>query len=67
MEITLTVQEAAVLKEVLENQQRELLREISRSRHHEFTRVLREKENCLNSLINKLNTAYIEEAVLVVH
>ena len=64
MEITLTVAEAVLLRDILEQNQRELFREISRSSHHEFKRVLRDKEDCLNSLLGKLNLAQIGEIVL---
>ena len=63
MQINLSDKEASLITEILEQHQRELLREIARSRHHEFKRVLREKEDCLATLLSKLNIAKVEELV----
>ena len=64
MEITLSVTESILLREILEQHQRELLREISRSSHHEFKQVLREKEHGLNSILDRLKLAGISDAAL---
>jgi hypothetical protein len=42
--------------EVLEDRQRELLREISRAMHHEFKTALKDNEKLLESILNKLRT-----------
>jgi hypothetical protein len=54
MEITFTDEELQLLLEVLEEQHRELLHEISRTDHHEFRMLLRNKEKVLESMLDKL-------------
>lgn len=57
MQITLSTEEQQLLTKVLEERQRELLREISRTDHHEFKVVLQNNAKVLESLVNKLKEA----------
>jgi hypothetical protein len=54
MQITFTCEEQQLLMEVLEERHRELVREISRSHHHDFKAVLRNNARLLESVLNKL-------------
>jgi hypothetical protein len=54
MELTLTVEERELVLEILGQRHRELLREISRTDHHEFKLALRKKEKLLESVENRL-------------
>lgn len=54
MNINLTDEQAEVMREVLEQGYRELLLEIARSEHHEFTVTLRHREQLLKSILEKL-------------
>ena len=54
MEITFTDEELQLLLEILEEQHRELLHEISRTDHHEFKMLLRNKEKVLECMQGKL-------------
>ena len=54
MELTLTVEERELVLEVLGQRHRELLREISRTDHHEFKLALRNKEKLLDSVENRV-------------
>jgi len=56
MELILTLEEKELLREILEQHQHQLLREISRSKHREFKVELKNKERLLESLISKLKT-----------
>lgn len=56
MELTLTVEEKMLLTEILEERQRELLQEISKTSHHDFKLVLRNKDKLLGSILTKLGT-----------
>ncbi len=57
MEITLTSREREFLAQILEERQRELLREIARAEHHQFRAGLKISEELLESIIDKLVTA----------
>ena len=54
MEIKFTDEELQLLLEILEEQHRELLHEISRTDHHEFKMLLRTKEKLLETMLEKL-------------
>lgn len=61
MEITLNLEEAEVLSELLETRHHELLREISRNHNHpEFRAGLRETAAVLESVMNKVNGVVAE-------
>jgi len=53
MELLLTSDEGELLLEVLEEHHRALLREISRTKHHEFKLALKNKEKLLVSILDK--------------
>lgn len=55
MNLELTQAEHTLLVAILEERQRELLREISRAGLHSFRRTLQDKEGVLESLIRKLS------------
>lgn len=57
MEISFTPEERELLIDVLEERERELLREISRATHNEFKSALRKNETVLQSAISKLHAA----------
>jgi hypothetical protein len=61
MDTTFTPDEAELLVAILEERQRVLLAEISRTIHHEFKNALRENETLLESIIAKLKAAYPPE------
>jgi len=54
MELILSSTEREFLLEVLEEHHRALLRELSRTKHHEFKHVLKNKEKLLEAIINKV-------------
>jgi endo-alpha-1,4-polygalactosaminidase (GH114 family) len=54
MQITLSSEEQQLLTKVLEERHRELLREISRTHHHEFKIVLQNNAKLLESMVDKL-------------
>ena len=54
MELTLTFEEARLLKDVLEERQRELLRELSRAKHYAFKTTLKANERLLETVLEKL-------------
>jgi len=54
MELVLNSEEGRFLMEVLEERHRELLREISRTSHHDFKLILKNNEKLLESVLNKL-------------
>ncbi len=54
MEIKLTDEELQLLLDILEEQHRELLLEISRTDHHEFKNLLRKKEKMVETMLDKL-------------
>jgi len=55
MQIELTQAEHGLLITLLQEGQRELLREIARADHHNFRHTLQEREGLLESLLQKLN------------
>ncbi|HKM51809.1 MAG TPA: hypothetical protein VJY33_00275 [Isosphaeraceae bacterium] len=62
MELMLNSEEKQQLMEILEEHQRELLVEISRSKHHhEFRSTLQKKEQLLESIIHKLEATQAGE------
>jgi len=65
MELMLNSEEKRQLMEILEEHQRELLREISRAKHHHaFRSTLQRKEHLLESIIRKLEATLAEELKL---
>jgi len=54
MEIVVTLEEKKFLVEVLRERQRDLLREISRARHHPFRTQLQDNEKLLEAILSKL-------------
>ncbi len=58
MELQITHEEAELMKEILEERHRELLREISRAHRHEFKLVLRKNEELLRAVITKLSAMH---------
>jgi len=56
MELILNAEEHELLLEVLEERQKVMLREISRSDHHEFRESLRRNERVLESVIARLHS-----------
>jgi hypothetical protein len=58
-----TPEEAELLIAILEERQRVLLAEISRTMHHEFKEALRNNEELLESMIARLKVAFAEEQV----
>ena len=61
MELMLNSEEKRQLMEILEEHQRELLREISRADHHAFRSTLQRKEQLLESIIRKLEATLAGE------
>lgn len=57
MDLQLTSAEEELIKEILEESYRELLMEIARTDHREFRHDLREREQVLKVLLNKLSGA----------
>ncbi len=57
MDLKLTLDEEDLIKEILEEHYRELLLEIARTDHREFRLDLRQKEQVLKSVLDKLNVA----------
>jgi hypothetical protein len=55
MQIELTQSEHDLLVMVLQERERELLREIARAERHDFRHELQEKERLLESLLHKIN------------
>ncbi|HEX7284880.1 MAG TPA: hypothetical protein VF532_01790 [Candidatus Angelobacter sp.] len=55
MDLQLTSTEEELIKEILEESYRELLMEIARTDHREFRHDLREREQVLKALLNKLS------------
>jgi len=54
MELMLTAQEAALIKEILEERHLALQREIGRTDHREFKQILREREKILESVLERV-------------
>ena len=61
MDIKFTPEEAELLIAILEERQRVLLAEISRTMHHEFKQALRNNEELLESMIARLKAAFPPE------
>jgi len=61
MEFTLTTEEQQLLLDILEQRQRELLKEISDTDHHEFKQSLRKNEKLLESILSHLRRAPVQE------
>lgn len=59
MELTLTTDERELLLEVLEERQRELLREISRANHPQSKIALRKNQHLIEVLIGKLRAVHL--------
>ena len=64
MELQLSPEEAEVVWDILADRHRELLREISRTSHHEFKITRRHREAVLDAVIKRLSVlraqSYIE-------
>jgi hypothetical protein len=61
MELTLTTEEQQLLLNILEQRQRELLKEISHTDHHEFKQSLRKNEKLLESILGHLRRVPVQE------
>ena len=57
MELRLTVEEQQLLAEILSKHQRELMREIAHTDHHEFKSRLRERARLLEGVLEKLRVS----------
>jgi hypothetical protein len=57
MNLMLTTEEEELVRVLLTEQQRELLREISRADHRDFKHDLQQKETLLESVLSKLSPA----------
>ena len=55
MKMHITAQEQELLTEILRQQQRQLLLEISHAVHHEFKQSLRQRVDVLEALLKKLD------------
>ena len=55
MELQLSPEEAALLREILAERHGELFREISRTEHHHFKITLRQKETLVASIARKID------------
>lgn len=58
MEITLTGQEEELIRTILDEHYRELLREIAKADHRDFRMDLREKAKRLESILSKLRVTH---------
>jgi hypothetical protein len=56
MELTLSAQEAALIKDILEERHLALQREIARTDHREFKQILRERERILQSVLERVQS-----------
>ncbi len=54
MEITITTEEKELLVEILQERRNTFLREISHADNRDFKRLLRRKEQLLESLLNRV-------------
>lgn len=54
MDLLLTAEERALLREMLEEHHRDLILEIARTDHHHFRQVLRKKQKVLEALLEKV-------------
>lgn len=57
VEVELTASERELLLTILEDHDRELLREISRTDRHGFRLTLKEDAKCVEAILNKLRVA----------
>lgn len=57
MDLKLTTQEEELVRETLEERYRELLMEIARADHREYRLDLRQREQILKSVLDKLSGA----------
>jgi len=64
MATTFSSAERELLLEILEEHHRELLREISRTKHHDYKIVLRQKVSLLESMVKKTQADEVVEQVL---
>ena len=62
MDLSLTAEEREFVMSILEERQRELLREISRTHSHEFRVILQKNEGTLESVLTKLRVADLPHA-----
>lgn len=62
MELTLTSEEHELLLRILERHHRGLLKEIWHTDHREFRLALRDDEKLLESLLNRLREALVQQA-----
>lgn len=62
MEITLTPEEADLLLGVVEHRHREILKELWHTHHGEFKASLRKSEKLLESIMNRLQEAAVQQA-----
>lgn len=60
MELTLTIEEREFLTNILEQHQREIVKEISHTDNREFRQVLRKNEKTIESLLRELRGAPVE-------
>ena len=61
MELTLTTEEHRLLVDILEQRQRELIREISHTDHKLFKQALRKNAKVLESMLTRLRVTPVEE------
>lgn len=57
MDLQLTAEERELLAHILQEKHRELLKEIFHTDHHEFKRLLREREKVLEGILTKLGVS----------
>jgi hypothetical protein len=57
MELQLTAEEEDLLRDLLQENQTHLLREIAKADHHEFRDGLRKRCNVLEAILAKLETS----------
>jgi vacuolar-type H+-ATPase subunit E/Vma4 len=57
LSLTLTHAETELLREILEQHQRRMLREIARADHHDYKVILKRKESVLQSVLDRLMVA----------
>ena len=60
MELMLTPEEQELLTSILEQRQRELLKEISHTDHQKFKETLRKNEKVLESILSRLRGAPLQ-------
>jgi hypothetical protein len=54
MQLTLSLEQVELVREILQDRHKELFREISRAQHHDFKTALRRKEALLNAVLDQL-------------